>query len=101
MKIILLTLLSSGLLLVSSCGGWSSNQKEVARTSIGDGFEKGLASNGAKVDPKVKEAWLDCVIEKSSKKWSFDDFSKGGSELEKIQEDCATEVNLEDGITVE
>lgn len=102
MKLILLTLISSGLLLVSSCaGGWSSNQTEAARTSIGDGFDSGLATTGAKVDPKVKEAWVDCIIDKASTKWSFDEFAKAGSELEKIQEECATEVNLEDAITVE
>lgn len=92
-------ILVSGLLTVSSCGGWSSNQTEAAKKSIDEGFETGLASTGAKVDQKVKEAWVDCVIEKGSKKWTFDEFTQAGPELEKIQEECAEEIGLYDAIT--
>lgn len=99
-KLIAFTFLFSGLLIVSSCG-WSDNQKQAAKSTMNEGFEQGLASTGAKVDKKVKESWLDCVIEKGSKKWTFDEFSKGGPELEKIQEECAQEVGLYDAITVE
>ena len=99
-SLITFTLLFSGILILSSCG-WSSNQTEAAKKSIDEGFETGLASTGAKVDQKVKEKWVDCVIEKGSKKWTFDEFSKAGPELEKIQEECAQEVGLYDAITAE
>jgi hypothetical protein len=102
MKHLTFTLLLGGTLLLASCGGWSSNQKEAARKSMGDGFSQGIEKSGATVDPKVKEAWLDCVIEKAAEKMTFDEFTKSvGPELEKLQEECAKEVNLAAAIEVE
>ncbi len=100
MKHLTFTLLLGGLLIFTSCG-WSDSQKQAAKTAIGDGFDNGLESTGAKVDPKVREAWLDCVIEKGSEKYSFDEFNEAGSKLNQLQEECAKEVGLYDAITME
>lgn len=88
------------LTILASCG-WSENQKSAARTSIGDGFTKGLSSSGSTVDEKVKDAWVDCIIDKASEKMTFDEFSAGGTELKALQDECAEEVGLMDAITVE
>lgn len=99
MKYLTFTLLFGGLFFITSCG-WSDNQKEAARKSIDEGFESGLESSGAQVDPKVKEAWLDCVIEKASEKYSFDEFTAATDKIEKLQEECAEEVGLFDAVSV-
>lgn len=86
--------------ILSSCG-WSENQKQAARTSIGDGFTQGLESSGATVDEKVKDAWVNCIVDKAAEKWTFDEFSEAGSELEAIHEKCSEEVGLMDAIIAE
>lgn len=87
-------------MVLASCG-WSENQKEAARTSIGDGFTEGLTSTGAVVDDKVKEEWVNCVIDKASEKWTFDEFCLLEAELVELQEECAEEVGLLDAVTAE
>lgn len=99
MKYLAFTLLLSGLLLFSSCG-WTDSQREAARESISDGFTEGLESSGATVDPKVKEAWLDCVMEKATAKWTFDQLKEAPDGLDAIQEKCANDVGLYDAIEV-
>ncbi|GAB5417994.1 MAG: hypothetical protein Crog4KO_14470 [Crocinitomicaceae bacterium] len=100
MKYLAFTLLLTGTFLFTACG-WTENQREAARKSIGDGFTEGLESSGATVDPKVKEAWLDCVMEKATEKWTFDELTEAPSGLDAIQDKCAKEVGLYDAITVE
>ncbi len=100
MKYLVFTLLISSAFLFTSCG-WTDNQREAARKSIGDGFTEGLESSGATVDPKVKEAWLDCVMEKATEKYSFDELTNTPSGLDAIQDKCAKEVGLYDAITIE
>jgi hypothetical protein len=99
MKYLTYTLLLSIALLFASCG-WTDNQREAARKSIGDGFSQGLASGGMSVDPKVKDAWLDCVMEKATEKWTFDELSEAPSGLQELQDDCAKEVNLYEAMSV-
>lgn len=99
MKKFNLAILSICLILFSSCG-WSENQKQAARETIGDGFSSGLEISGSTVDEKVKDDWVNCVIDKASDKYTFDEFSKGGPALEAIQEECANEVGLYDAITM-
>lgn len=99
MKLITTTLLLSGLFIIASCG-WSGNQKKAARDTIGEGFDQGLEMNGAKVDPKVREAWLDCVIDKASEKWTFEEFQEHIGDLREIQEACAKDVNLDGAMSL-
>lgn len=100
MKYLAYSLLVSSALVLVSCG-WTDSQKEAARKSIGDGFSEGLENSGATVDPKVKEVWLDCVMEKATEKWTFDELAESPDGLETLQADCAKEVGLYDAITVE
>ena len=99
MKYVTYTLLFAAILFLTACG-WTDNQREAARKSIGDGFTEGLESQGATVDPKVKEAWLDCVMEKATEKWTFDELTEPPAELDALQEKCAQEVGLYEAITV-
>ena len=99
MKYLVCSLLLFSALLFASCG-WTENQREAARKSIGDGFSEGLESSGERVDPKVKEAWLDCVMEKVTEKWTFDELTESPEGLGEIQDECAKEIGLADAIEV-
>lgn len=99
MKYLTYTLLFSVALLFASCG-WTDNQREATRKSMSDGMSQGLESSGASVDPKVKEAWLDCVMEKVTEKWTFDEISEVPAGLQELQDDCAKEVGLYESIMV-
>lgn len=88
---------------LTSCG-WSDNQKDGIKISMRDGFMKGLSNSGATIDEGVREEWLDCTVEKITKRWgSFDEFKKNQThpDVNKFQEECAQEVGLEDAITVQ
>jgi len=92
-------ILVSGVFLFTACG-WSANQEEATRKAIGNGFTQGLEGNGQTVAPKVKEAWLDCVMEKVTAKWTFDEVTENPSLMDDIQDECAKEVGLYDAIEV-
>ena len=97
MKYLTYTLLITGTLLFTACG-WSDNQKEAARKAIDEGFTEGLEGTGQSIDPKVKEAWLDCVMEKVVDKWSFDEITENPELMDKVQHDCAKEVGLYEAV---
>lgn len=98
MKTTNIIIIAISLMSLTACG-WSENQKESARNSIGDGFSTGLSNTGATVDEKVKEEWVNCVVDKASEKFTFDEFTKNMQIVESIQEECANEVGLYDAIT--
>lgn len=99
MKYLTLTLLL-GTFLFSSCG-WTDNQRKAARKSIGDGFSEGLEASGESVDPKTKEAWLDCVMDKVTERWTFDELTEVPEGLDELQNKCAQEVGLYDAISIQ
>lgn len=99
MKYLTYSLIIATALLFTSCG-WSENQKEAARKAIDEGFSQGLNGTGQTVDPKVKEAWLDCVMEKVVEQWTFDEITEKPELMDKVQHDCADEVGLYEAIEV-
>jgi hypothetical protein len=99
MKYLTYSLVLATSLLLTSCG-WTDNQREAARKSMSNGMTQGLEPSGTSVEPKVKEAWLDCVMEKATEKWSFDELSEGPEGLDALQDECAKEVGLYDAIKV-
>ena len=92
-------ILVSGVFLLTACG-WSANQEEATRKAISDGFTQGLEGNGQTVAPKVKEAWLDCVMEKVTAEWTFDEVTENPNLMDDVQDECAKEVGLYDAIEV-
>lgn len=99
MKYLTFTIVLATILLLTACG-WSDNQRSAARKAIDQGFSEGIEGSGGKVDPAVKEAWLDCVMEKVTAKWSFDEITKNPELMDEVQNECAKEVNLYDAVTV-
>lgn len=99
MKYLTYALLITGTLLFTACG-WSEKQIQAERESIDKGFTEGLEGTGQTVDPKVKEAWLDCVMEKVVEKWSFDEITEKPELMDKVQHDCAKEVGLYEAVEV-
>lgn len=99
MKLLTQIILISGVFLFAACG-WSDNQKEATRKAIGDRFTQGLEGNGQTVSPKVKEAWLDCVMEKVTDEWTFDEVTDNPNLMDGIQDECAKDVGLYDAIEV-
>ncbi|XOV67537.1 MAG: hypothetical protein ACFHU9_18135 [Fluviicola sp.] len=99
MKFLKCTFLVSTLLLMTACG-WSDKQVQTERKALDEGFMKGIEGSGQTVDPKVKEAWLDCVMEKVVEKWSFDEVTEKPALMDKIKHDCAKEVGLYEAVEV-
>ncbi|MDB3907678.1 hypothetical protein OAK35_01185 [Crocinitomicaceae bacterium] len=99
MKYFTYTLLISGVLLFASCG-WSDKQIETERNLLDKGFMQGIEGSGQTVDPEVKEAWLDCVMEKVVEKWSFDEVTEKPELMDEVQHDCAKEVGLYEAVEV-
>lgn len=100
MKYLTFTLVLIGALSLTACG-WSENQKKAARKSIDEGFTQGFDGSGVSVDPKVKEAWLDCVMDKIIDRWTFDEITEKPKLMDGVRDECANEVGLYDALEVQ
>ena len=99
------SLLFAGALILASCSGsetgWLINKKKPLKLLLEMDSQESLIKREKRLTLKVKEAWVDCIIDKASEKFKFDEFSKGGENLLKLQEECAEEVGLDEAITME